>query len=170
VFLDPDSGYVNNLVSTDDFALGRQTDTTPGSPGIVAAAMLGRDVFSLRELEGVASFAKSRLMRTWRGMPFGIVVKDSPRGVYLGDAEYHEGVVWPRDTPYLIRLLRLTGDTVTAEALLASNLRHQMEEGFVFYNQELFSCDRDRDHDRGLVPVKDPVQWWSQWVDPYLER
>ena len=39
-----------------------------------------------------------------------------------------------------------------------------MEEGFVFYNQELFSCDHD------WTPVKDPVQWWSQWVDPYLER
>ena len=37
-----------------------------------------------------------------------------------------------------------------------------MEEGFVFYNQELFSCDHD------WTPVKDPVQWWSQWVDPYL--
>ena len=126
--------------------------------------MLGLDVFSLRELEGIAAFAKARLMRTRWGMPFGIVVKESEKDVYLGDAEYHEAVVWPRDTPYLIRLLRLTGDTATAEALLASNLRHQMEEGFVFYNQELFSCDDD------LVPVKDPVQWWSQWVDPYLER
>ncbi|OPY29339.1 MAG: hypothetical protein A4E28_00937 [Methanocella sp. PtaU1.Bin125] len=164
LFLNPDRGCINNLVTTDDFALGRQTDKTPGSPGIVAAAMLGRDVFSLRELEDIVAFAKSRLMRSWRGMPFGIIVKDSPRGRYLGDPEYHEAVVWPRDTPYLVRLLRLTGDTATAEALLASNLRHQMEEGFVFYNQELFSCDHD------LVPVKNPVQWWSQWVDPYLER
>jgi hypothetical protein len=38
-----------------------------------------------------------------------------------------------------------------------------MEESFVFYNQELFSGG-DR------VPVKNPVQWWSQWVDPYLDR
>ena len=164
LFLDPDSGSINNLVSTDDFALGRQTDTTPGSPGIVAAAILGLDIFSLRELEGIAAFAKARLMRTRWGMPFGIVVKESAKCLYLGDAEYHEAMVWPRDTPYFVRLLRLTGDTATAEALLASNLRHQMEEGFVFYNQELFSCDND------LVPVKDPVQWWSQWVDPYLER
>jgi hypothetical protein len=164
LFLNQDSGFVNNLVSTDDFALGRRVDATPGSPGVVAAAMLGRDVFSLRELEDIAVFAKARLMRTKWDMPFGIVVKESEKYIYLGDAEYHEAVVWPRDTPYFIRLLRLTGDTATAEALLASNLRHQMEESFVFYNQELFSCDQD------LVPVKDPVQWWSQWVDPYLDQ
>jgi glycogen debranching enzyme len=97
-------------------------------------------------------------------MPFGIIVKESGRDVYLGDAEYHEAVVWPRDTPYLIRLLSLVGDGATIDGLLASNLRHQMEEGFVFYNQELFSGDDDR------APVKDPVQWWSQWVDPYLDR
>ncbi len=164
LFLNRDSGFINNLVSTDDFALGHQIDVTPGSPGVVAAAILGRDVFSLRELEDIATFAKARLMRTKWGMPFGIVVKESAKCKYLGDSEYHEAVVWPRDTPYFIRLLRLTGDTATAEALLTSNLRHQMEESFVFYNQELFSCDLD------LVPVKNPIQWWSQWVDPFLDR
>ncbi len=164
VFLDPRTGFIHNLVCTDDFALGPQADSTPGSPAVVAAAMLGLDVFSLRELEGMAAFAKRRLLRTKWGLPFGIIVRESEREVYLGDPEYHEAVVWPRDTPYLIRLLALTGDGATIAGLLASNLRHQMEEGFVFYNQELFSGDDDR------VPVKNPVQWWSQWVDPYLDR
>jgi hypothetical protein len=164
VFLNPATGYLNNLVCTDDFALGPQADPTPGSPGVVAAAMLGLDVFTMRELEGIAAFAKNRLLRTKWGMPFGIIVRESDREVYLGDPEYHEAVVWPRDTPYLIRLLALTGDAPTVSGLLASNLRHQMEEGFVFYNHELFSGDDDR------VPVKNPVQWWSQWVDPYLDR
>ena len=164
VFLNPDTGYINNLVSTDDFALGPQADPTPGSPGVVAAAMLGLDMFTMRELEGIAAFAKRRLLRTKWGLPFGIIVRESERDVYLGDPEYHEAVVWPRDTPYLIRLLALTGDGATISGLLASNLRHQMEEGFVFYNNELFSGDDDR------VPVKNPVQWWSQWVDPYLDR
>ncbi len=164
VFLNPDTGYVNNLACTDDFSLGPQTDPTPGSPGVVAAAMLGLDLFTMRELEGIADFAKAHLMRTKLGMPFGIIVRESEHEVYLGDSEYHEAVVWPRDTPYLIRLLDLVGDTATVEGLLASNLRHQMEEGFVFYNHELFSGDDDR------VPVKNPVQWWSQWVDPYLGR
>jgi hypothetical protein len=164
VFLDPRTGYIHNLVCTEDFVLGPQADPTPGSPGVVAAAMLGLDVFTLRELEGIAAFAKTHLLRTKWGMPFGIIVRESERDVYLGDPEYHEAVVWPRDTPYLIRLLKLTGDRATVSGLLASNLRHQMEEGFVFYNQELFSGDDDR------VPVKNPVQWWSQWVDPYLDR
>ncbi|HEY3273669.1 MAG TPA: hypothetical protein VGJ92_07910 [Methanocella sp.] len=164
VFLDQRTGYINNLACTDDFALGPQSDPTPGSPGVVAAAMLGQDVFTLRELEGIAAFARARLLRTKWGMPFGIIVRESEREVYLGDPEYHEAVVWPRDTPYLIRLLELTGDRTTVAGLLASNLRHQMEEGFLFYNHELFSGDDDR------VPVKNPVQWWSQWVDPYLNR
>jgi hypothetical protein len=164
VFLDPRTGYINNLVCTDDFVLGPQADPTPGSPGVVAAAMLGLDMFTMRELEGIATFAKTRLLRTKWGMPFGIIVRESERDVFLGDPEYHEAVVWPRDTPYLIRLLELTGDRATVSGLLESNLRHQMEEGFVFYNQELFSGDDDR------VPVKNPVQWWSQWVDLYLDR
>ena len=164
VFLNPDTGFINNVVGTDDFALGPQVDATPGSPGVVAAAMLGPDVFSLRELGNLAAYAKAHLLRTKWGMPFGVIVKESGRRAYLGEEEDHEAVVWPRDTPYLIRLLRLAGDEATVAGLLASNLRHQMEEGFVFYNNELFSGDGD------LVPAKDPVQWWSQWVDPYLER
>jgi len=34
-----------------------------------------------------------------------------------------------------------------------------MKEGFLFYNSELFS-----QHD-AIVPVKNPVQFWSQLVD-----
>ena len=164
LFLNPNTKFVNNLVTTDDFALGPRTDPMPGSPGVVAASMLGLDVFTIRELEAIANYAKDRLMQTKWGLPFGIVVKESGRGIYTGDEEYHEEVVWPRDTPYLIRLLKITGDRSTVDGLLRSNLKHQMDEGFVFYNNELFSCDHD------LVPVKNPVQWWSQWVDPYFNR
>ncbi|CAJ35762.1 hypothetical protein [Methanocella arvoryzae] len=164
VFLNPETGFINNLATTDDFALGPRADPMPGSPGVVAASMLGLDVFTIRELDAIARYAKDRLLRTKWGLPFGIVVKESGTGTYVGDEEYHEEVVWPRDTPYLIRLLQITGDQSTVEGLLEANLKHQMEEGFVFYNHELFSCDHD------LLPVKNPVQWWSQWVDPYLDR
>ncbi len=34
-----------------------------------------------------------------------------------------------------------------------------MKEGFLFYNSELFS------QDDGIAPVKNPAQFWSQWVD-----
>ncbi|MCD1294477.1 hypothetical protein CUJ83_05615 [Methanocella sp. CWC-04] len=164
VFFNAKGGYIYDLVTTDDFVLGCRSDDTPGSPGVVAASLLGMDVFTLRELESISRIVKERLLRTKWSIPFGIVVKCSGRNVYLNDSEYHEEVVWPRDTPYLIRLLRLTGEKRLIDDLLLSNLMHQMEEAFVFYNGEIFSCDHD------LVPVKNPVQWWSQWVDPYLEK
>lgn len=164
LFFNEDTGFVDNLATTDESALGRRSDPTVGSPGMVAAAMLGIDMFSTTELGRIVEMTKSRLLKAKWGMPFGVAVKDSATCVYLSDSEYHEGVVWPRDTPYLIKLLRTVGDNDTVDLLLESNLRHQMEEGFVFYNGELFSCDHD------MVPVKDPVQWWSQWVDPYLEK
>ncbi len=104
------------------------------------------------------------------GLPFGILVKESPKRTYYGDAEYHEGVVWPRDTPYLIKILRYAGEDELVEGILSSNLKHQMEEGFVFYNGELFSPENGDGASGGvMVPVKNPVQFWSQWVDPFLE-
>ena len=108
---------------------------------------------------------KGNLLVEKNGVPFGILVKKSPKRIYYGDEEYHEAVVWPRDTPYLIRLLRHGGevDKEAVEGLLRSNLDHQMNEGFVFYNGELFSPDNGE-----MVPVKNPVQFWSQWVDPFL--
>jgi glycogen debranching enzyme len=95
-----------------------------------------------------------------------MLVKKSSKRTYYGDAEYHEAVVWPRDTSYLLRLLRYAGapEKGTVEGLLRSNLNHQMNEGFVFYNSELFSPDSG-----AMVPVKNPIQFWSQWVDPYID-
>jgi len=40
-----------------------------------------------------------------------------------------------------------------------NNFDHQMKEGFLFYNSELFS------QDDSIVPVKNPTQFWSQLVD-----
>ena len=162
LFFNQHTGFVNNMATADESALGHRIDETIGSPGLVAASILGTDMFSGDELITIVHTVRERLLRHKWGMAFGVAVNDSGRCVYLNGEDYHEGVVWPRDTPYLIRLLSLAGETGLMDQLLASNLRHQMEEGFVFYNQELFSCDHD------WTPVKDPVQWWSQWVDPYL--
>jgi glycogen debranching enzyme len=68
----------------------------------------------------------------------------------------HECVVWPRDAPYLIRLLRRNREERLVKEIIRSNLNHQMKEGFLFYNSELFS------QDNGIVPVKNLVQFWSQ--------
>jgi hypothetical protein len=162
IFYDSRAGYINNVVTTDDYPGGILKDNTPGSPGVVSAAILGQDIFTQGELRSIANIAIGRLMRTKWGMPFGLIVNDSGKSIYFNDDQYHEAVVWPRDTPYFIKLLRHLGEEDIIGGLLESNLRHQMEEGFVFYNGELFSCDND------LVPVKNPVQWWSQWTDPYI--
>jgi glycogen debranching enzyme len=122
-------------------------------------------IFSTQERDQFIERIKANLLVERNGLPFGILVKRSPKRTYYGDEEYHEAVVWPRDTPYLIRLLRQQGarESVTVQGLLQSNLAHQMEEGFVFYHSELFSPDNG-----AMTPVKNPVQFWSQWVDPFL--
>jgi len=59
--------------------------------------------------------------------------------------------------------MRYAGEREIVEGILSSNLSHQMDEGFVFYNCELSSPDGGEP-----TPVKNPIQFWSQWVDSYL--
>ena len=94
---------------------------------------------------------------------FGILVRQSP-GPYLGDAEYHGAVVWPRDTPYLIAALKGHDDRLIGDLLL-SNLDATLNDGAVFFVPELYSLDGNE-----LVPVKNPAQFWSNWVDPYIDN
>jgi hypothetical protein len=161
VFWDARGNNLYNIVT-----LAGEKDITPGSPAVVAFSLLTDEaVFTTEEVENFIRNVKRNLLVERNGLPFGILVKKSPKRIYCGDEDYHEAVVWPRDTPYLIRLLRYRGEREreTVEGLLKSNLEHQMNEGFLFYNSELFSPDNG-----AMVPVKNPVQFWSQWVDPYL--
>jgi hypothetical protein len=161
VFWDARESMIDNLVALDG-----KKDATPGSPAVVAFSLLADEaVFSQDELLSFIRQVQKHLLVDRNGLPFGLLVKKSQKRIYYGDAEYHEGVVWPRDTPYLIRLLRYCGDHErgTVQGLLQSNLAHQMNEGFLFYNSELFSPDSGE-----WIPVKNPIQFWSQWVDPYL--
>lgn len=161
VFWNAEENILYNLVTTDG-----KKDKTQGSPAVVAfSLLLGENVFSQSELKEFIKGVKANLLVEKNGLPFGIVVKKSPKRTYYGDEEYHEAVVWPRDTPYLIRILQAVGEIEkeTVEGILRSNLEHQMNEGFLFYNSELFSPDNGE-----MMPVKNPVQFWSQWVDPYI--
>ena len=163
LFWDEMGQFVYNLVAGDG-----KRDSTPGSPAVVAFSLLAAEgIFSSQERDQFIARVKANLLVERNGLPFGILVKRSPKRTYYSDEEYHEAVVWPRDTPYLIRLLRLQGarESATVQGLLQSNLAHQMEEGFVFYHSELFSPDNGT-----MTPVKNPVQFWSQWVDPFLEQ
>jgi hypothetical protein len=159
VFWDARDYWLYNLVTLD----GRR-DKTQGSPAVVAfALLLDEDLFSHKEVEHFVEGVKTNLLVERGGHPFGILVKKSAKRTYYGDEEYHEAMVWPRDTPYLINILRYATDTETVHDILQSTLDHQMNEGFVFYNSELFSPDNGE-----MIPVKNPIQFWSQWVDPFL--
>lgn len=161
VFWDAEENNLYNIVTMDG-----KKDKTQGSPAVVAfSLLLDENVFSQHELMEFIKGVKENLLVEKKGLPFGILVKRSLKRTYYGDEEYHEAVVWPRDTPYLIRVLQAVREIEkgTVEGVLRSNLEHQMNEGFVFYNSELFSPDNGE-----MVPVKNPVQFWSQWVDPFL--
>ncbi len=130
VFWNAEAGNIYNIVAPDG-----KKDGTWGSPAVVAVAMLlDEHVFTENEVDlFVSGIKKHLLMYNKDGLPFGILVKESSKRVYFGDEEYHEAMVWPRDTPYLIKILRYAGEVELVQGILRSNLKHQMDEGFVFY-------------------------------------
>lgn len=175
VFWNPHANNLYNLVTLD-----RRIDGTPGSPAVEAAALLGETMFTRQELEYIWLVARNRLLVKRRPAPgeapvaFGLLVKDSPERIFYDNQQYHEAVCWPRETPYLIRLLHDLGQEATVQELLRTNLAHQTEEGVLFYNNEILSLAEglnpapDAATEGDPVPVKNPMQWWSQWCDAYL--
>jgi hypothetical protein len=177
VFWNPDSGFLFNMVHESR----EVRDAIECEAAVTSAALLGETVFSREELRSIWRHAERTLLvyRTLQvygseRLPFGLLTQNADQRVYYDDDQYHADVVWPRSTPYLIGLLARLGETETIRGLLVNNLDHQMSEGALFYNQELFSrpCgnnpapeERTRDNP---VPVKNPIQFWSQWCDPYI--
>ncbi|MDI6856317.1 MAG: amylo-alpha-1,6-glucosidase [Candidatus Thermoplasmatota archaeon] len=130
------------------------------SLSVVALALLP-DLFSNNELERIFnSLKKSFVYRN--GKLFGLVVRNIGE-VYLNDEQYHKRVFWPRDLPYFIKFLLSLKKLELVEQILINVLEHQMYEGAVFYTQELFSPSYTM-----AVPVKNPAQYWSQFVEPFL--
>jgi hypothetical protein len=101
------------------------------------------------------------------------MTRDVKDKIYLNDNQYHGAVVWPRDTPYLIKYLKLIGERRMVREILESNLDHQMGEGAIFYCNELFSLPEGKNPSptetkNYPVPVKNPIQLWSHFCDDYL--
>lgn len=175
IFWNPHAHNLYNLVTLD-----RRIDGTPTSPAIEAAALLGEPFFTRQELEQIWLAARNRLLVNCRAAPgedprpFGLLVKDSTERTFYDNQQYHEAVLWPRETPYLVRLLRVLGQEATIRDLLATNLAHQMGEGVVFYHHEILSLPEGKNPSPepetadDPVPVKNPMQWWSQWCDAFL--
>lgn len=178
VFWNAFDGFLYNLVEERlELADPLECEST-----VTAAALLGESVFTRDELESLwrrterVLLVRRRLGGYGSGSgAFGVLCKAEDQRIYYGDAQYHADVAWPRSTPYLVRLLGLLGRWETVREVLRTNLDHQMNESAVFYNQELFSrpCGNnpapDPERCRDPVPVKNPVQFWSQWCDPYLD-
>lgn len=155
-------GTLNSVVTHPKFPLGKLTDPTSGSPQVVAMDLVGEMLFSAPEIEKFVGHVIDYLLEYSGSRPFGIVVRKSGIRTYLGDNEYHEEVVWPRDIPYLVRLLKMTDREDMAAELIIEHLNRQDSEGVIFYNPELYSMDNG--DILGPVPVKNPMQWWSHWV------
>ncbi|MCD6415001.1 MAG: hypothetical protein J7L23_05250 [Candidatus Diapherotrites archaeon] len=157
--------FIPNIIATDG-----KTDTTPTSMGLVAS-VISTDLLGLSRLKRMEKQLKKLLVYR-NGKLFGMLVKDSKEKVYLNDSQYQEAVIWPRDTPYLVKYMLLVGKKKAAQELLENQLEHQMEEGAIFYNHELFSLPEGTNSLKGgtknPVPVKNPIQYWSQFVEPFI--
>jgi hypothetical protein len=174
VFWNSGVGFLYNLIAQN----GRP-DPMPTAPGLEAIALLGKRVFSRQDMEQAWQVVRDSLLVTRqlgeRQVPFGILAKDSQERIFFGDGQYHEAVCWPRETPYLVTLLSHLGEREAIADVLASNLAHQMDEGVVFYHQEMLSLPLGGNAHAGPraqdpVPVKNPMQWVSQFCDVYLSE
>ncbi len=178
VFWSSRRGFLFNLVHESR----EVRDAMECEAAITAAALLGQSVFSRDELCSIWRHAETALLvhRTLQSygderLPFGLLTQNGDQRIYYDDGQYHADVTWPRSTPYLIRLLAVLGETETIRGLLVNNLDHQMSEAALFYNQELFSRPCGNNPAPGErtrcnpVPVKNPIQFWSQWCDAYVK-
>ena len=177
VFWNTQKGFLFNIVSHDL----QLKDPMEGSPALVSVALIN-EIFSQDELARVWAVVRDSLLVKRKPIlfdidrvAFGVLVKNSHERIYYGDRQYHEAVVWPRDTPYLVKLLMKLNMRKTAEEVLLNTLDHQMSECAVFFNNELFSlAEGQNPYPNGIysanpVPVKNPIQWWSHWVDPFKD-
>jgi len=172
VFWDEKKGFIYHIVYDGEEAL---KDPTESSVAVVSLALL-KDYFFGYELLEAWKTVKEKLLVGRKPvffddgyLPFGILTKNSRKDIYLGDEEYHEAVVWPRDSPYLFTLLEKIGRKGIKEDIMKNMLDHQMSEGVVFYNQELFSLPEGENPcetslSSNPVPVKNPVQLWSHFL------
>jgi len=116
-----------------------------------------------------------KLLVRRNGKLFGMLCRNSRDKVYYNDYQYHGAVVWPRDTPYLIKYLRIIGREDLIKEILDSNLEHQTGEGAIFYCNELFSLPEGKNPSptqtsNKPIPIKNPIQLWSQFCDDYLNE
>jgi hypothetical protein len=178
VFWNEEAGFLLNLVYQDR----EIKDEVESEAGVTAAAILGGTIFGRVDLARIWARVKKKLLVKRRlvrfgneARPFGILAKNEDRRIFYHDDQYHSDVIWLRSTPYLVRLLRFLGEEELVRQLVLNTLDHQVTEGAIFFNHELFSrpfgnnpCP-DPVTRSNPVPVKNPIQFWSQWCDPMID-
>jgi hypothetical protein len=157
----------------------KKSEKEPTSMGL-AAISTAEHLFTNKEIED--AYAASRKILVGRRLrvlgetylPFGIIISGRVLP-YLGDAEYHRSVVWPRETPYLIHLLERLGLKEEINGLLLNSLDQMLSESTLLYSNEIFGLPIGRnpcpsDSSENVIPLKNPAQYWSHWCDPYVNR
>ncbi len=177
-FWDDKKGFVYHIVYRDGDE--EKKDSTESSAAVVSLALL-KDYFFGYELLDAWKTVKERLLVYRKPLyfdenhiPFGILTRNSKKRVYMGDAEYHEAVMWPRDSTYLFEILEKIGRTGIKKEITKNMLDHQMSEGAIFYNHELFSLPEGKNPcetslSSNPVPVKNPIQLWSHFLPDSIE-
>ncbi len=174
-------GKLCHVATVENNALLRSDEISSAS---LQALVIARELFSKPEF-GLALEDLEKAFLYSNGKLFGMLCKIPRSGeqeAFLGDAQYHGAVAWPRDSPYLVRALlhsERENNQKRAEEVLLCALSHQQEEGAVFYNNELFapaepawanpSPSQNAGESQKPIPLKNPAQLWSQWVAPYFE-
>ena len=156
-------------------------DQTLSSPSFISMTLL-KDLLPRQSLKRAYDKARSELVVSRRIMklnprkeaPFGLLTQKRQCGPYLDDEQYHGCVVWPRDTPYLLDAMTYLGLEEDSNLLLLNNLDVSLSECVPFYSNELYGLPLGKnpspEEETKLqpIPLKNPAQWWSNWVDPYL--
>jgi len=160
------SGFLYSIIIND------KKDHTETSMALNSAVLLYKYVFNKKDLEKMWPSVQKLLVKT-NGKLFGILCRNLKDRIYYDDHQYHGAVVWPRDTPYLIKYLKIIGKNKLVKEILESNLEHQMNESAIFYCNELFSLPDGKNTNptktsNKPVPVKNPIQLWSHFCDDYL--
>lgn len=157
-------------------------DYTRSSLDIVSIASLRETFYNRKRIVTLWSdierlLVRRKILKLGDGYEiFGVLVRDVDKGPYLGDLEYHGSVVWPRDTPYLIEVMKEIDMKREIYGILINNLDHMISEGAIGYVNELFSLpvgqnpSPTKEYPFNPVPVKNYAQYWSHWCDPYIEH
>ena len=149
-------------IAGDAAAVGFECSNEKSVLALEAAALLP-DSFS--DAETASLLERAKPLFVYRGGKlFGFLLREGSEA-FLGDGQYHGGVVWPRETPYVASLLSRVGRFREVEELLLGALDHQQGESTLFYSNEVLSVDGENE----IIPVKNPAQYWSNWVQPFFD-